>query len=251
MQVESYRSQSLPANSDVTNCIQAAAMFKEALRTKQLSQFFDKIDLGELPQEISVTEKNVAVLEIKFRENLLITDFNGQLNTIKLSVALGIFRDIAEIFAKIQRALENSKNDPLLLTEDQCTNALGSLDSIQSDMVLKVDGEAVINIYPLKQRVVLSTERGQSSMPMHMVQDCSHLFNQAFADHICPLLGVESKISRLHEAITNIYLGRCLLGLGNSIANKCCGEVSHVRELTRLVSLIAQPGSAFYSNPIR
>lgn len=240
-------------NSAVADCFLATQLLSTALITNQLSQFFQnlnqKINLHSLPHEISVkklggSNEIIASLKINFSQNQLVTYFQGNYTSIQLSNALGITQDLTEIFAKIQSSPVN------LALEDQLTHALTTTESLTSDIKVRIDEKELIAFYPLKGRVVLTANRGQSSMPMDMIQNCTHLFNRAFAQSICPLLSLDSNVNSLIKGIYKLYLGRCILGLGKSIETSSRSQIGHQRELSRLVSLINIPGSAFYTEPL-
>lgn len=243
----------IEVNRDVTsvNCLLATQMLTGASSTREVSAILgnlnQQINLPYLPQKISLRTNNltrefVTGLDIDFFENRLVTYFQGNVNSIKLSNALGIICDLSEIFDKFQSA----KKTPLI--EDEFTNALDIKNT--SDVKLTIDGKEFIAFYPLNRRVVLSTSRRQSSLPMEMIQNCSHLFNREFAREICPLLGMDPNLKSLFNGIYKFYLGRCILGLVKSMAIQSRGRIGHERELARIVSLIKMPNSAFYTEPL-
>lgn len=262
MTLERYEGKSkevvLSTTNSATRCLFANQAFSEAVATNEIISFFrdlnEKIDLNSLPSNVFVQKRGesnelTAFLYIDFFSNRLVTFFQGKERSIKLSSALGIIRDLSEIFAKIQSSTTNSETQKLLSVEDEFSNALDTTKSSTSDK-LSIDGEDVIAFYPLSGRVVLSTSRGQSSIPIEMIQNCAHLFNREFAQSICPLLGLDSNLNGLLSGINKLYLGRCILGLGKSMAIQSPTHIGNERELSRIVSLIKIPGSEFYTEPL-
>lgn len=240
------------------SCLFANQALSEALAANQVSNFFQKlnqqIDLDSFPSNVNVFVQKrgvsgeiTASLDIDFFGNRLVTYFQGEEKSVNLSNALGIIRDLSEIFSKIQSSTTNSETQKLPSIEDEFTNALDST----SDTKLTIDGKEVIAFYPLKERVVLSTSRGWSSMPIEKIQNCAHLFNREFAQSICPLLELDSSVNNLLNGINKLYLGRCILGLGKSIVTQSWSQLAHEREFHRIVCLIKIPGSAFYTAPLR
>lgn len=247
------RYEDVPSTNLAKDCFLATQLLSQAIVTDQLSHFFQdlnqKINLNSIPRSISVqklgrSNEIIASLNINFSGNQLATYFQGKQTSIKLSCALGITRDLAEIFAKIQSSITN------LALEDDLTCALTATESSTSDTKITIDGKEVIASYPLNGRVVLSANRGQSSMPLEMIQNCTHLFNREFAQSICPLLDLDSNVNSLLDGIYKLYLGRCILGLGKSIATQSHYSIGHTREFHRIASLIKIPGSAFYTEPL-
>jgi hypothetical protein len=243
---------SIPA---VSNCLLATQMLTEAITANKISTVLSKIaleiDLNSISQCIFIEKRDssnssnafIASLNFDFFNNHLFTCFQGQKKSIKLSNALAIIQDLSEIFAKIQLA-----KDSLPRIADDFSNALEGSSSSTSDIKVEIDGQVVMAINPLSERVVLSTSRGHSSMPIAMIKDCAHLFHKEFIREICPLLGLEPNLRNLLWGVNNIYLGRCILGLTKQVersANQRCE-----RELTRIVSLIMMPGSAFCTAPL-
>ena len=180
-----------------------------------------------------------------FFDNILVTRFQGVEHSVKLSVALGTICELSEIFAKI---LSNDGQQKLLSKVEEFSNALALKEA--SDVEVKIDGEVVIGIYQDVQRVVLVTSRGTSSTPLKTIQSCAHLFDRAFAQEICPILGLEPSLDGLTNGIHNLYLGRCILGLKKSKELQKYDYIRHQREQARIISLIVKPGSAFYTSPL-
>jgi hypothetical protein len=180
---------SIPA---VSNCLLATQMLTEAITTNKiftvLSKIAQEIDLNSISQCIFITKwgpskEIVTSLNFDFFNNRLFTCFQGQEKSIKLSNALGIIQDLSEIFAKIQLA-----KDSLPRIADDFSNALEGSSSSTSDIKVEVEGQVVMAIYPLTERVVFCTSRGHSSMPITMIKDCAHLFHKEFIREICPLI---------------------------------------------------------------
>ncbi len=132
--------------------------------------------------------------------------------------------------------------DQLSLTRDS--------DTESSDIIITIDGVTLLAVYPLKKRVVMASTRGTSSMPLHMVQSCGHLFNQKFANEICPLMEAPPGINHMFAGIRNIYLGRCIIGLVISTLTEAYSKEVRGRELVRIIVLLKTPHFAFHSEPI-
>ncbi|CCB87113.1 putative uncharacterized protein [Parachlamydia acanthamoebae UV-7] len=196
-------------------------------------------------QKRGQSDEIIASLDIDFFENRLCTYFQGEEKSIKLSVALGIIQDLSEIFAKIQSSTIHSETEKLPPLKDQPTNALDATSDA------KLDGNEMIKFYSLTGRVVLSTSQRESSTPIELIQNCAHLFNQEFAKNVCPLLSLDLNLNDLLNGIRNLYLGRCILGLGKSIAIQSRTQLGLQRDFVRIVNLIKVPGSASYSRPLQ
>lgn len=240
--------------SPVSECLRAFDFFSKAHAAKNMDDILkdvaQKFNFNLLTRDIQLIKKDGASLCIHFWENKLVTNFNGEEHSIRLSNALGIICSLSEIFGKMQAA--GTINDPNLLTSDD--TFMDALDtgasSSAKDSSIKIDGKDVIKFYPLNGRVVFITSRGQSSMPLAMVQSLSHLFNKKFVKEICPLLGVDSNLNSLLEGVYKIYLGRCVLGLGKSYTQTLVSPLGYQREFQRIVVLTKQPGSAFFTTPL-
>ena len=244
-------------NSGKPTVLQAVSDFLTATskfsKTTDIALFFDnfnRINSDSFPTNISVEQKNssndsISSLCIDFFENKLITFFQGDRKEVELSKILGVIRDLSEIFSKIHPSAKPLEKGIFLANEETLTQAL-KLSSTQN-LQLTIDGKEAIGVYPSQQRVVLTTNQGQSSTPLQIVSNCAHLFNKNFAYQICPLLGLSPDVISLTKGIHDIYLGRCILGLGKygSIQNSL-GQ----SELSRIVKLIKFPSFAVYSSPL-
>lgn len=251
-QVGSYLSNVPSPIPAVSNCLLATQMLTEALTKDKirtvLSEIAQKIDLDLISQCLFIDKRDssneiISRFYFDFFNNRLVTCFQGQEKSVKLSSALGIIRDFSEIFAKIQLA-----QGGLPRIADDVSNALEGSSFSTLDVKVEIDGKVVMAIYPSKGRVVLSTSRGQSSTPIAMIQDCAHLFHREFIRDVCPLLGLEPSLHNLLLGVNNIYLGRCILGLTKQVQQSA--DLKCQNEFTRIVSLITAPGSAFYTEPL-
>ncbi|MBA3958315.1 MAG: hypothetical protein H0X51_07995 [Parachlamydiaceae bacterium] len=205
----------------------------------------DRVVVKKLDAEWDV----VANLSIDFSDNKLTTYFQGKVKSVSLSSTLGMVRDLSEIFATIQ-ASAKADAEKLSSFEEEFNKALVSTESCKSDTKLKIDGKEVIAFYPSVKRVVLTTSRGESSIPIEMIQNCAHLFDRAFAKDMCPLLGVDGTgVSDLLRGIRHAYIGRCILGLAKSFELKYNSVVKQSRELNRIVALMDN-AEVLYSDPI-
>jgi hypothetical protein len=273
---ESKGTVSVAVNPAVKDCLVATQMFSKAIGNQEkivLAYNLKKTcNLDSLPKNIVVRKlgssgETIASLYIDFFENRIVTNFQGRELSNKLSNVLGLFGDLSEIFAKIvesdrkvrmedevANALDAREAKQLESNKERVfegvSNALAVVESSKSNVSLAINGKDVMTFRPSIGRVTLLTSRGQSSVPLPMIQDCAHLFNRAFADHICSLLGVDSTITGLTNGIYNLYLGRCILGLVKTIFHGGGGG-SIDREFVRIGSLIQIPGSQFYTEPFQ
>lgn len=240
-------SEAIVASIPVTpfrECIESIQCFTSALTTNQeIGRFFANCPNSSdpLPRGLEFGSDN-ARLSFDFFQNRLVTVFNGDVKEVKLSCALRISCELSEVFMKIMAA-QARENQALL--EGQLTRSLQFRD--QADSKIIVDGKELVAFRPSIGRVVLSTSRGQSSIPIAMIRNCGHLFNPDFAKEIGPLIGFKGNVKSLLIAVHKIYLGRCLLGLINSKEES--HQVWYQRELARIVTLIQMPGHEFYSEP--
>lgn len=206
-------------------------------------------------QSLDSHNQNIASLTIDFPGNKLYTSFQGKMNSVKLSNALAIIRDLAEIFSDIRaqdkvvsedKITSSTEIEKLSNTEDEFSTALENVGNLKTDVKLKINGKERIALYPSIGRVVLTTSRGCSSIHLDTIKNCAHLFNRQFAKELCPSMGIRP--NEFLVGMHKLYIGRCILGLARVIAN---GQLdsSHVRELDRIITLIKYPGFAFYSEP--
>jgi hypothetical protein len=244
-------------------CFWAIETFYDALLTKTTDVFFinieQKIELKSIGdvcvEKFDFSDKLVASLTLNFSGNCLTTYFEGEKCSVMLGNALATIRDLSEIFtraasstksAEIKQLPSSEVSTELVTFENDFSEAFHN----SSDTKLTIDGKDVIAIYPSIGRIVLTTSMRQASLRMSTVQNCAHLFNRAFAQEICPLLGLEPSLNNLLTAVHKLYLGRCLLGLARSMALGYHSATADQREYARIVSLIAVPGSALYTTPI-
>ena len=256
-----------PVSTSIKNCLQAAQFFSEELAEGNVNSFFSNIhhnfNLRDLPFDIKVIKKSssgiVAGLEIDFFEDILVTYFKDEKKSISLACALGIIHDLTEIFAKIERSAKSTGVAKLTSTtevaeltsiEDEFSHALDTTDHPTSDVKISIDGKEVLELYPSIGKTVFTTSKGQSSIPLKMVQNCAHLFNKEFAQAICPLLGLESNSKILRAGVNQLYLGRCILGLGKRLYMSNIGKVVFERELSRIVTHVTNSGYEFYTKPL-
>ena len=188
-------------------------------------------------------ERTVARLAIDFFENTITTTFEGKELSLKLSIALGFMRDFSNIFSKIRTS---GGPERLLAIQNECFEVIQNPRSRQTDLVLEVDGKELVAFYPLIGRVVLE---GRISMSLAMIQNCAHLFSTKFAKEISPLLGSEPTVEALQRGVFQLYIGRCVVGLGICLQERLPSQKEPLqRELERIL-VILMGGEAFYSEP--
>ena len=210
---------------------------------------------------VDPVSKDEARLAINFSENQLVTHFRGEKNRVKLSCALGILRDLSELFAAIKEQAKTNSIESEQKGDDstkgqgrmiaQLTSVLACEGAFEKDSEFVITEKLAIRFFPSKGRVVLMTSRGQSSTPLSMVQSCAHLFNSQFVKQVGPQLGLDNpSASSVQNAILQTYIGRCAAGVVKAVQTNKFTEQKIGRELGRLVCHVKMPGHAFYSKPI-
>ncbi|MFI5343604.1 MAG: hypothetical protein ACHQUC_05215 [Chlamydiales bacterium] len=216
-----------------------------------LGELSKRYTISSLPPYITF-KNSESCLEIDFRSNRLITRFKGVQKVCTLSCALGIFEELSQIFASVERAKKeapSSSSDQTLSSVEELYETVCDCAKASDDVQLSL-GQGKINVYPKSKRFVVTYQKSQSSRPTEMLDGISHIFNKTFAQDICELLGTEPSTKGLRTSLFNIYLGRCILGSVWDKQIDYWGDVGKTRELNRIVSLIQFPSSAYYSEPI-
>lgn len=80
--------------------------------------------------------------------------------------------------------------------------------------------------------------------------ESTHLFNQEYAAIICPKLGYQSGVEELQKGIRELYIGRCILGLGKSMDDHGYNQEAHRTEFVRIAKVIRGLEPVIYLPPI-
>lgn len=164
-----------------------------------------------------------------------------QTNPIQRSRPLEIFLsvEVRQVFSRLKKEDLNCLPKELLA---QTNKASFEIDFFKNRIVTCFRNE--------KKTIEVSKFLSIVAKKEPLIPEMSHLLNQKYAKAICPKMGYPNGVEALQKGIRELYIGRCILGLGKSMQDHGYNQDAHRLEFVRIANVIKGIEPVIFSPPI-